>query len=473
MSGLELFKNYPQTTVSSGGTTAPVSGTTESWTVASSSSFPAATSAAGTYFRVSDPALPSEVIKVTNISGTTWSVVRGDDGTTPVAHTTGFTVKQVVSAGWLSTAALGTPLGGPATTTPTMFGQPDGSIVVLPLSYYGITGDDSVWINSAFSQLPQITGGSGSYGGSYNGPWTIGTIRLLPADYNINTGIVAPLNSGATVNIIGHGPGTRMLVASGKVGLTSHVAMAGAQTGGAKALQTMGTYAGMRFDGSAGATAGVEIGGGWGRYVDLTCDNFTAANAMGLHLNNATNATAAEWVEKCDFRMQLSQNSIACMIENTSGAAAGDSFEYNDITLYIHANDNATNGGKGVVLQGGAYLSGGSLKIRGNFPSNSGPVLTIQGNDGAGGNSQIYHQFIDITVEGNGSTNLPQTIFFGTSGTHDNKIINCNGLLSFQFGGFTNSNIATVPSNNQLMFGGVVDNDTNLQGANSRPAGWI
>lgn len=472
MSGLELFNNYPQTTVSSGGTTAPVAGTTESWTVASSATFPAATSAAGTYFRVSDPAQPSETIKVTNISGTTWSVVRGDDGTTPVAHTTGFTVKQVVSAGWLNSAKLGTPLGGPAASTPTMFGQPDGSIVVLPLSYYGITGDDSVWINNAYNFFPTITGGSGSYGGSYNGPWIIGTIRLLPADYKINTGIVAPLNSGATTNIIGHGPGTRMLVASGKVGLTSHVAMGGPQVGN-PAQQTMATYRGMRFDGSAGASAGVEIGGGWGRHVDVACVNFNAAGAIGLHLNNTTNATSGEWTEKCRFSCDLMQNTIAVMIENTGTSTSGDSFEYNDLDFYIIADNSATNQSKGVILQGGAYLSGGSLKIRGNFPANSGPVLTIQGNDGSGGNSQIYHEFIDITVEGNGVTNLPQTVFFGSSGTHDNKIINCTGLMTFQFGGWSLSNISPTPSNNQFMFGGIVDGDTNLTGANSRPNGWI
>ncbi|MCA1841556.1 MAG: hypothetical protein LC723_14875, partial [Actinobacteria bacterium] len=99
----DLFTNQAQTTVSSGGTTAPAAGTTESWTVASSSSFPAASNAAipVTQFYVADPALPSESILVTNVSGTTWSVTRGADGTTPVAHTAGFTIKNVVSAAWL------------------------------------------------------------------------------------------------------------------------------------------------------------------------------------------------------------------------------------------------------------------------------------------------------------------------------------------------------------------------------------
>jgi hypothetical protein len=422
---------------------------------------------------VSDPALPSELIQVTNVSGTTWTVLRGVENTTPVAHTTGFTIKQVVSAGWLNAAKLGTPLGGPSTTEPVLFGQPDGSIVVLPLSYYGITGDDGTWINQAFNFFPSITGGSASYGGSYNGPWLVGTIRLLPADYNLNTGIVAPLNKGSTVNIVGHGPGTRLFCNSGVVGLTSHVAMGGPQAG-SPAQQNMARYEGLRFDGSNGGSCGVEIGGGWGRHVDIACVNFnTTSTAIGLHLNNAPNATSAEWTEKCRIKADLLQNTIAVQIENTSTNSQSDSFEYNDFDFYIIATNSSTHPSKGVILQGGAYMSGGSMKIRGNFPTNSGPVLTIQGNDGSGGNSNIFHEFIDITVESNASANIPQTVFFGSSGTHDNKIINCTGLMTFQFASWTPSNISPTPSNKQFQFGGVVDGDSNLTGANSAPNGWI
>jgi hypothetical protein len=98
--GTELFTNGGLTTVSSGGTTAPAAGTSESWTVASSSTFPAAV-ANGTQFRVIDPDNPYEVMLVTNVSGTTWTVTRGWEGT-PVLHASGFTVLEVISAGLLS-----------------------------------------------------------------------------------------------------------------------------------------------------------------------------------------------------------------------------------------------------------------------------------------------------------------------------------------------------------------------------------
>ncbi len=96
----ELYANDASTTVTTGGTGTPG---TETWTVASSSGFPAASNSAAppTQFHVADPALPSELMAVTNVSGTSWSVTRGDGGTTAVPHTAGFTVREVVSAGAL------------------------------------------------------------------------------------------------------------------------------------------------------------------------------------------------------------------------------------------------------------------------------------------------------------------------------------------------------------------------------------
>lgn len=98
MTAAEIFADYVQTTVSSGGTTAPSSGATETWTVGSSTGFPAAVTGTS-QFHVADIALPGEVFLVTNVSGTTWSITRGAGSTTPVAHTAGFTVQQVVPAG--------------------------------------------------------------------------------------------------------------------------------------------------------------------------------------------------------------------------------------------------------------------------------------------------------------------------------------------------------------------------------------
>lgn len=104
MVATELYLNDAQTVVTSGGLTGfPTisSGHSESWNVQSPGAFPGQT---GTtvppgQFHVADPVQPSEVILVTAVSGGTWTVTRGAEGTTPVAHTQNFIVQQVVTAG--------------------------------------------------------------------------------------------------------------------------------------------------------------------------------------------------------------------------------------------------------------------------------------------------------------------------------------------------------------------------------------
>ena len=103
---IDLFSNLASTTVSAGGTTAPVAGTVETWTVASSAAFPAASVAAGTQFRAveDDVNRQTEICLVTVVSGVTWTVTRGAEGTTPVAHPAGFTIVQTVTTAGLGNA---------------------------------------------------------------------------------------------------------------------------------------------------------------------------------------------------------------------------------------------------------------------------------------------------------------------------------------------------------------------------------
>src|SRR5215469_2469445 len=97
---LTQFKDQPQTTVTNGGTGAPSSGSSEQWTVSSSTSFPPAslTTVPPQIFNVADPISTSEIICVTAVSSTVWGVTRGAYNTTPVTHASNFTVQQVVTA---------------------------------------------------------------------------------------------------------------------------------------------------------------------------------------------------------------------------------------------------------------------------------------------------------------------------------------------------------------------------------------
>lgn len=119
----ELFaSNLAVTTVTSGGTDAPASGTSETWTVASSAMF--GTPVAGvSQFHVTDPNAPTEMIAVTAVSGTTWTVTRGAESTTPVGHTGGFTVYQVVTTGFLAGLVQGSAIQGGTPGSPALTQQ--------------------------------------------------------------------------------------------------------------------------------------------------------------------------------------------------------------------------------------------------------------------------------------------------------------------------------------------------------------
>jgi Hyaluronidase protein (HylP) len=141
-----IYANQPSTTVTSGGTGAPPAGTPETWTVTSSASFPAASSAAtpATQFHVADKAsgFTSEIVQVTNVSGTTWTVTRGAESSPTVAHAAGFAITQVVSAGDMGSLL---PLPGG-----TMTG---------PLEVQGQAGSSS----SALSVIADSDAGQGTY----------------------------------------------------------------------------------------------------------------------------------------------------------------------------------------------------------------------------------------------------------------------------------------------------------------------
>jgi hypothetical protein len=176
----EIFAaNRATTTVTSGGTDAPPSGNTENWVVASSTGFPAASGSASppTQFHVADPAAPSEMIAVTNVSDTTWNVIRGAESTTPVTHSAGFTVYQVVTAGFLENLS-----------------QIPVSDQVFNVKYYGAIGngvnDDTAAIQAAINAALAVA-------------TTETSTVFLPAGIYI---ISATLNcSNATVSAGGYG----------------------------------------------------------------------------------------------------------------------------------------------------------------------------------------------------------------------------------------------------------------------------
>lgn len=154
---LDAITNLGQGTVTTGGTTAPVAGTSESWTISATAAFPAVSAAGGTQFRFIDPALPGEVMIGTSAPGGTgagqsWTVTRGAEGTTPVSHTAGFTINEAVTAGFLSRLAQGQADG-------------TGQVALVYSTAAGGTG-----LVAAAAAAAGTDGNANAYGAGWTGP---------------------------------------------------------------------------------------------------------------------------------------------------------------------------------------------------------------------------------------------------------------------------------------------------------------
>ncbi|MFE6846574.1 right-handed parallel beta-helix repeat-containing protein [Streptomyces sp. NPDC057686] len=162
MGAYDLFSNNAQTSVAAS-KTAVAAGTEETWTVGSSSGFPAASDAATppTQFRIVDVADTSEIILVTDVSGTTWTVIRGAEDTTPVAHTGGFTITHIVTAGWLN--------------------RVEDRIPFYNVKGYGVVGDGTTDDAAALQDVIDMANAAGG-----------GVVFLPPSDYKVTTTITVP-----------------------------------------------------------------------------------------------------------------------------------------------------------------------------------------------------------------------------------------------------------------------------------------
>jgi hypothetical protein len=223
-----------------------------------------------------------------------------------------------------------------------------------------------------------------------------------------------------------------------------------------------GGFSGITIDGTkAGAgSSGLHAGDLLQYELDLTVQNFYGTGSIGVHLDNNY-----YWTEQLFGRI-YAQNCTSHVVFDwttaTSSTSSG-SFERCDLDLYL---DQVNAGFDGVVFRNGAYVTNGSLKIRGNFGSSTSAVssaaLRLSGYESANGYtsySGIVDSMLDIGVECGSGSHTPQTIVFGAS---ENSISGCYGALNFGAAGntFTESN----NSGNVFSFIGQATGDTTLPG---------
>jgi hypothetical protein len=229
-----------------------------------------------------------------------------------------------------------------------------------------------------------------------------------------------------------------------------------------------GGFVGITIDGtkvgttstSTGPSAGLHVGDLLQYELDLTVQNFNQAGGIGVHLDNNY-----YWTEQLYGRIYASACTSHVVFDWTSATAStsSGSFERCDLDIYIDQEEASFDG---VVFQNGAFVTNGSLKIRGNFGYSSTSVTSAalrltgsQDANGYSGGSGIIDSSLDIGVECGSGAYTPQTIVFGSSA---NSISGCVGLLNFGAAGanFTASN----NDGNIFYFMGQVGGDSTLPG---------
>ena len=155
----QLFSNNATTTLSA----SLASGTT-SMSVGSSGSFTAPTGddfLMVTLIRASDSAI--EVIKVTNITGTTWTIVRAQEGTTALNFVAGDKVELRVTAGFLQDLQFGRLLNVQVITTTQVYTETPGTKNCYVRAVAGGGGGGGAAITGAGQASAGMGGGSGAY----------------------------------------------------------------------------------------------------------------------------------------------------------------------------------------------------------------------------------------------------------------------------------------------------------------------
>ena len=426
---VEVFANIPTTTVSSGGTTAPAAGTVETWTVASSTGFPAVSSSATppTQCHVADVALNSEMILVTNISGTTWTVTRGAEGTTPVAHGAGFTIYQVVTAG-AYTQLRGTDW----LNVVTQFGaDPTG------------VADSTTAIQNAINALSATAGG----------------VVYLPAGtFKVTTTLTVNSLLYAYVQGDGRWATTIKFTGTGDCLRIYNTDTTGILTGGGVLDLTIdGTSAGN-------SSAGLHFGDMRATELRIAVQNFTGTSSIGVHFDNQN-----AWTEQTFGYLWVSNCTQLVVFDVSGNTTSTNSFGYTVLDMLLEAK----NFQDGLVLQNGALLYHSRVSCKGNFKgtstSNSSAAIRITGtipagHPGAGTGSQIANSRLDFMAECTNASgsNAPQTINFATPGT--NTLVNCTGILDFTFGtlAFATTNYTPLSASGTFQYMGYVAGDFNL-----------
>ena len=210
----------------------------------------------------------------------------------------------------------------------------------------------------------------------------------------------------------------------------------------------------------AGSSA-LHAGDILGFQFDVNVQNFSKTGDIAVHLDNQ-----AYWTEQA-IGIAYVSNNTQDVVFNCGGAdTSNGSFDRGDFTFYT---SKTLTTGDCITFQNGAYITGGRLRLFGNFASSTTTfthwALTLTGSAPAGHTasySGLSYCELDINVESDGG----HTYTFGTInfGSSNNAINYCSGNLSFGSAAlFQPTNITSLSSQFVYLGQQVGDPDLNHQ----------
>ena len=311
-----LFANDDTTTLAG-----PVTAIATTISVVSSAKFPVLSGTNTFNATLQDAAtgLFKEIISVTNVTGTTWTVVRAQEGTTALSWNLGDLVQGYVTAGALTVMLQSSQLGV-ANGVATLDGTGHIPITQLPPSIQGAMSYQGAW--NASTNTPTLVSSTGTKGYYYQvsvaGSTTLDGINVW------NVGDVVTFNGTVWEKI--DGVTSEVLSVAGRTGV---VVLSVSDVAGAAPLASpsfTGTVTAPTFSGILTGTAtsanNITLGAA-GQLPFQTAPGatgFTAAGTSGQVLTS-TGTTAPAWVAQST--LSVGSATTATSATNLTLGAAG------------------------------------------------------------------------------------------------------------------------------------------------------
>lgn len=367
----EIFSNGAQTTLSA---TISTTGAT-TCTVASSTGFP--TPGSNQQFRV---LIDSEWIGVTNVSGATWTIVRGLDGSTAATHASGANVYEYVTAAQLGMFSqrsnLATLYGNSLATAVSSIGSTKTTLEITQPTTVSASVTIPTNISLRFADQGMATVNAIPAPGAPSGATQSGT-----------TGVPAGAHTWAITWVTASGETTIGATYTYTVTALSNVTLTiPATPSGATGFNVYRSVAGQssplyRIAANQTGTS----------YVDTTGDGITA-NSYPTQINQTVVLTINGPVFDPETRqlfagtglVQFGQDSVPEIWVEWFGArgdnSGGTSGSGTDNTTPIQAAINSCPAWGGTIrFAGGFYRTTASLNIIGNTTNNYRAAMTLRG----------------------------------------------------------------------------------------------